>query len=520
MKIKKIIITVLLVVAIFGISTSAKAMTIQDFLRQTAKLQSQLRALLAKQNGTQTWCHTFNTNLKYGDNGSEVSALRTALSKEGIPVNNTEDVAVASFDDSVASAVVQFQEKYARDVLTPSKLKHGTGYVGLSTRAKLNTLYGCKTISNPTLTPTSTSTTTPTSTPNNGLTLDALKNMYVDYAHGGQLNNGQYLSPVINLKCSTCPANQRLYLGLDSATAVFGDFDNDGSQEAVVSIRYGYVDAKDDLVTASADAKTEFLALVKLVNGQPKIINKIYGPTDVFGLWERIHSIVFYNGQLAVDVTESVNYGDTTGEHEIRRIYQINVSGDKLNIISVTPIVPEMVKTEVIKYHQFYIPKESRNGSCWARSIAALTNDMAWRCTIDKGEISEIFDPCFETESHQIVCDVDPEKPESGFVLKLKEPLPYITITKKINQNLADKDWPWRVKLKNGETCVAITGTALYTGEKLYNYSCRNNDNNISLMMLTKTEKGSLWKAEKAYLSKKSGKIIKTEDVEIIKAWE
>ena len=48
-----------------------------------------------------------------------------------------------NFDENVASVVVEFQEKHASEVLTPAGLKHGTGYVGAATRAKLNKLYGC-----------------------------------------------------------------------------------------------------------------------------------------------------------------------------------------------------------------------------------------------------------------------------------------------------------------------------------------------------------------------------------------
>ncbi|MBI1866227.1 MAG: hypothetical protein HYS02_00470, partial [Candidatus Staskawiczbacteria bacterium] len=52
---------------------------------------------------------------------------------------------VLNFDERLASAVSEFQEKYASEILAPYGLKRGTGYVGPSTRKKLNTLYGCKT---------------------------------------------------------------------------------------------------------------------------------------------------------------------------------------------------------------------------------------------------------------------------------------------------------------------------------------------------------------------------------------
>ena len=88
------------------------------------------------------WCHTFNVNLKIGDQGDEVEALRYALLKDqGSQTENFDDV----FNEFVASWVVFFQEKYKSEILTPSGLARGTGYVGPATRKKLNQLYGCVT---------------------------------------------------------------------------------------------------------------------------------------------------------------------------------------------------------------------------------------------------------------------------------------------------------------------------------------------------------------------------------------
>ena len=327
MKIKSFVITIALTIAVlgFGFGTNAQTTDTQALIAQLQaqilSLMQQIATLIAQQNGTQAWCHNFNTNLGYANSGSiEVGYLHTALQKQDFSfapdTGNT-------FADGTASAVVGFQEKYSSDVLGPYGLAHGTGFVGTTTRKKLNVLYGCN--------------TTPTPPPTQpSITLDQLKNIYVDYAYGGQLNSGQYLSSVIQCTASTCMNGFKLYLGLDTTTAKFGDFNNDGTQDAVVGIRYGYVSANDDITTAPLDAKTEFLALAQMVNGQPKIIDKLYGPTDIFGFWERINSIAVNNGQLTVDVTELVNYSDATGQHEIRRIYQINIVNNKFQIISVS----------------------------------------------------------------------------------------------------------------------------------------------------------------------------------------
>lgn len=85
-----------------------------------------------------SFCYTFSGNLKIGDAGAQVTALQTALQRQGLTVSVT-----GTFDTQTAFAVKAFQEKYASEVLTPNGLTRGTGYVGASTRAKLNGLYAC-----------------------------------------------------------------------------------------------------------------------------------------------------------------------------------------------------------------------------------------------------------------------------------------------------------------------------------------------------------------------------------------
>jgi len=116
-------------------STDERISCLQDLITQ---LMAQIKNLQSQQSTTQNWCHTFNTNLgidHVADN--ELGALWTALSKEGF------NVQAGKFDETTASAVTGFQEKYASEILAPYGLKHGTGFVGVSTRKKLNSLYRC-----------------------------------------------------------------------------------------------------------------------------------------------------------------------------------------------------------------------------------------------------------------------------------------------------------------------------------------------------------------------------------------
>lgn len=127
------------------------ALTADEIQAKIKDLQAQIESLMAQLKAIQgtelAWCHTFSDNLRYGDNPKtakeEVLNLQKALNKEGIyQITKQED---GYFGDFTASAVVEFQEKYADEILKSYGLKRGTGYVGKSTRAVLNQLYGCKT---------------------------------------------------------------------------------------------------------------------------------------------------------------------------------------------------------------------------------------------------------------------------------------------------------------------------------------------------------------------------------------
>ena len=127
------------VLVIPSISFAQSAEDIQAKIAELTKLIQQLQAQLQTlQSGSAQWCHTFNTNLRIGDFNSEVSTLKNALAKEGFNIDQS-----MKFDEETAANVSGFQEKYQTEILAPFRLQRGTGYVGPSTRAKLNKLYGC-----------------------------------------------------------------------------------------------------------------------------------------------------------------------------------------------------------------------------------------------------------------------------------------------------------------------------------------------------------------------------------------
>ncbi|MFZ2038887.1 MAG: hypothetical protein WAV11_03035 [Minisyncoccia bacterium] len=88
----------------------------------------------------------FKNNLTLNSTGAEVILLKKILNsstttKEINFVNGQYTTGQANiFDAYTKGAVIRFQEKYANEILTPNGLSKGTGFVGVSTRSKLNQL--------------------------------------------------------------------------------------------------------------------------------------------------------------------------------------------------------------------------------------------------------------------------------------------------------------------------------------------------------------------------------------------
>ncbi len=99
------------------------------------------------QNDSSRWCYNFDNNLNTGDENNDVYNLQIALQKDGFDtgiIETNEQEPTAYFDEKLASLVSGFQMKYKYEILIPNNLQYGNGFVGQSTRDKLNYLYGCK----------------------------------------------------------------------------------------------------------------------------------------------------------------------------------------------------------------------------------------------------------------------------------------------------------------------------------------------------------------------------------------
>lgn len=87
----------------------------------------------------------FTKNLKIGDVGEDVRALQKLLnSNSETEVSSygpgSKDNETLIFGALTKKAVIKFQELYSSEVLEPLGFKFGTGFVGIATRLKLNSL--------------------------------------------------------------------------------------------------------------------------------------------------------------------------------------------------------------------------------------------------------------------------------------------------------------------------------------------------------------------------------------------
>ncbi len=145
-KIKEVILSILFL-GILVFPNISSASTIAELTAMLNSLLAQITSLqqqIAQQTGetpSEEWCHDFDTNLKYGNSGEEVEALQQVLKKEGFGISKDKD---GYFGENTSSAVISFQQKYKSEILAPWGLTYGSGYVGATTRKKLNQLSGCE----------------------------------------------------------------------------------------------------------------------------------------------------------------------------------------------------------------------------------------------------------------------------------------------------------------------------------------------------------------------------------------
>jgi hypothetical protein len=111
----------------------SKIAQIQDLI---VSLQKQLAAMTG--NATTTFsCTQITKNLYYGmANDSQVKCLQEILKSQGYAI-----AVSGNYDAATKTAVAQFQQKYASEILAPYHLTRGSGNVGNATLEKLNKIF-------------------------------------------------------------------------------------------------------------------------------------------------------------------------------------------------------------------------------------------------------------------------------------------------------------------------------------------------------------------------------------------
>ncbi len=154
-KLKKIISIVTISTFLFTLSAgTAGALTAEELqvqitalMAQLATLQTELAVLQGGTGATVTGCTitSFDRALKLTMTGDDVKCLQIVLNSDSATIVASSGVGSSGNETSyfgplTKTAAIKFQEKYASEILESWGLTAGTGYIGSTTRAKLNTM--------------------------------------------------------------------------------------------------------------------------------------------------------------------------------------------------------------------------------------------------------------------------------------------------------------------------------------------------------------------------------------------
>jgi len=113
----------------------AKISEIEELLKQ---LKNRVAQIEAEEEMEEVSCQKFEENLFYGlRNDDRVRCLQEFLKGQGAEIY-PESLVTGNFLTLTKAAVIRFQEKYTEEVLAPWEIEKGTGFVGETTRAKIN----------------------------------------------------------------------------------------------------------------------------------------------------------------------------------------------------------------------------------------------------------------------------------------------------------------------------------------------------------------------------------------------
>jgi len=125
---------------IFTMSRDELLFKVDEIEELLTQLKAQITKIDLEEKEIPVLCQKFEQDLYFGLRGDNIRCLQQFLrTQEGV---YPEGLVTGNFFTLTSNAVTRFQEKYSDEILAPLGLKTGTGFVGSSTRDKLNELLG------------------------------------------------------------------------------------------------------------------------------------------------------------------------------------------------------------------------------------------------------------------------------------------------------------------------------------------------------------------------------------------
>jgi len=175
------------------------------------------------------------------------------------------------------------------------------------------------------------------------------------------------------------------------------------------------------------------------------------------------------------------------------------VKNNNKNNIQVSPALkepppPQIIPTNVINFTPPQIlPVVQKSGKCFASSIASPFRQDAFRCMVG----SSIYDPCFTINKNGFVyCQIGIDD-STGFLMKLTQALPRVSVPKNIQTN-----WAWYLKLEDGTACAPFTGSRPNFGSDIAYYGCKSADKEQQIVLVGDLIEGSVWLAKELIVVK------------------
>ena len=224
------------------VPSAGQAATAEELAAQIAQLQAQLASLMGQLGDTTGTVSStapaacagvsFTRNLTLGSQGTDVQCLQSMLNQDVETQVAATGVGSTGFETQyfgglTKSAVIAFQNKYAAEVLAPVGLTAGTGFVGASTRAKLNAMLVSTTGTTGTTGETGTTGTTGTTLPEGCTSTTGYSPTTGEPCSAGTTSTGTGLTMTgqegaITVSVNPTPANNvKVYEG-DEKIAVYG----------------------------------------------------------------------------------------------------------------------------------------------------------------------------------------------------------------------------------------------------------------------------------------------------------